>query len=206
MAAMPFTIEEHPMQHAGVRQAAIVITAKNPMVIGRERIERLKRPAGMNDVDRWLIGQAASRSDRAKVILFRAVNERGERVWQFDPGLSDEQLEEGGYVLTRALLPFHRRLLKSGMVLMVHTDWGLRECYAMRHGVRQLKSELKQSAGTQDPVVEADTWILSNMLLHVALSMDHVVSELLPTHLAMIERRLTFLKQLIVGLPQSAVD
>jgi hypothetical protein len=92
------------------------------------------------------------------------------------------------------------------MVLMVHTDWGLRECYALRHGVRQLKSELRQGTGKADPVIEADHWILSNMLLHVALSMDHVVSELLPTHLAMLDRRLAFLKNLIASLPASSVD
>lgn len=204
--AMPFTIEEHPMQHGGVHQVAVVITAKNPMVIGHDRIQRLRRPAGMSDVDRWLIQQAAQRADRAKVILFRAVNAQGERVWQFDPDLSDQELSEGGYVLTRALLPFHRRLLKSGMALMVHTDWGLRECYAMRQGVRQLKSELKRGPSPQDPVIEADHWILSNMLLHVALSMDHVITELLPTHLPMIDRRLSFLKALITNLPASAVD
>ena len=140
------------------------------------------------------------------MILFRAVNAQGERVWQFDPDLSDEELAEGGYVLTRALLPFHRRLLKSGMALMVHTDWGLRECYAMRHGVRRLKTELKRGPGPHDPVIEADHWVLSNMLLHVALSMDHVITELLPTHLAMIDRRLTFLKTLTASLPASAVD
>jgi len=108
--------------------------------------------------------------------------------------------------LTRALLPLHRRLLKSGLVLMIHTDWGLRECYAMRHGVRRLKAELKQAAGQSDPVIKADHWILSNMLLHVALSMDHVVTELLPTHLAMIDRRLAFLQKMINSLPTSAVD
>jgi hypothetical protein len=206
MPNMPFNVEEYPMQHVGVRQVAVVITAKNAMVVGRERIQRLRRPTGMNDVDRWLLEQAASRADRAKVVLFRAVNNDGDRVWQFDPSLNDNELEEGGYVLTRALLPLHRRVLASGMVLMVHTDWGLRECYAMRHGVRKLKAELQKSAGKADPVVEADRWILSNMLLHVALSMNHVVTELLPGHLAMLERRRVFLKTLVASLPASAID
>ncbi len=206
MPNMPFTVEEHPMQHAGVRQAAVVITAKNAMVVGRERIQNLKRPTGMNHVDRWLLEQAASRASRAKVILFRAMNDVGERVWQFDPALNDQELEEGGYVLTRALLPFHRRLLAAGMVLMVHTDWGLRECYAMRHGVRKLKQELEQGPDKADPIVEADRWILSNMLLHVALSMNHVVSQLLPSHLAMLERRQVFLKNLVASLPASSID
>ena len=203
---MPFNIEELPMEHGAHKEAAVVITAKNPMVIGRDRIKHLKRPATLNDVDRWLIDQAARRSSRARVILFRAMNARNERVWEFDPSLSDGELEEGGYVLTKALLPFHRRLLVNGMSLMVHTDWGLRECYAMRYGVRRLAAEIKKGQSDADPVAEADRWVLGNMLLHVALSMDHVIAELLPSHLSMIERRQDRLKRLIARLPQEAID
>ena len=93
---MPFTIEDLPIRHQELTHRAIVITPKNPMVLGRERIEALRRPTSLNKVDRWLIDQAVRRSGKSRLILFRACNRQGERVWQFDPSLSDAELEEAG--------------------------------------------------------------------------------------------------------------
>lgn len=205
--AMPFLIEEVSIRHDTSAHRAISITPKNEMVLGRERIERLRGPTSLNRVDRWLIEQAARRQGRNRLILFRACNRAGERVWQFDSSLSDPELEEAGYLLTCALLPFHRRLLHAGVVLMTHTDWGVRECYAMRHGVRKLEDELKAANVGLHPAVRAvDRWILSNMLLHVALSLEHVTERLLPLHLGMIERRWSQLESQLRELPAEAVD
>ena len=204
---MPFVVEDIGLKQGGSTHNAIVITPKRPMVLGRDRIKQLRGPTSLNRVDRWLLEQAARRKGRNRVILFRACNRQGERVWQFDPSLTDAELEEAGYLLTCALLPFHRRLLHSGVVLMVHTDWGLRECYAMRHGVRRLGDELRASAaGVEAEVRQADRWLLGNMLLHVALSLDHVAQKLLPLHLGMLERRWSQLQTLLGQLPAHAVD
>lgn len=204
---MPFLIEEISIRHDTSTHPAISITPKNAMVLGRERIERLRGPTSLNRVDRWLIQQAAQRQGRNRLILFRACNRARERVWQFDPSLSDAELEEAGYLLTCALLPFHRRLLHAGVVLMAHTDWGVRECYAMRYGVRKLEDELQATNVAVHPVVKTiDRWVLSNMLLHVALSLEHVTERLLPLHLGMIERRWSQLESQLRQLPPEAVD
>src|SRR6187401_905640 len=152
--SMPFLIEELPIRHEALVHKAIVITPKNPMVLGRERIEGLRGSTSLNRVDRWLIDQAVQRAGKSRMILFRACNRLGERVWQFDPSLSDSELEEAGYLLTCALVPFHRRLLNAGVVLMVHTDWGVRECYAMRHGVRKFENELSANAASLNKEVQ----------------------------------------------------
>ena len=204
--SMPFFIEDLPVRHQNLTHRAIVITPKNSMVLGRERIEALRRPTSLNKVDRWLIDQAVQRSGKSRMILFRACNRYGERVWQFDPSLSDAELEEAGYLLTCALVPFHRRLLNAGVVLMVHTDWGVRECYAMRHGVRKFENELSANAASLNKEVQTvDRWLLNNMLLHVALSIDHVTQRLLPLHLGMIDRRWEQLEHTLRQLPPDAV-
>ncbi len=204
---MPFNIHDVELKQDGLTHRAVVITPKRPMVLGRERIERLRGPTSLNDVDRWLIEQTARREGRNRVILFRAKNERGERVWQFDPELSDAELADAGYLLSYALVPFHRRLLNKGVVLMVHTDWGVRECYAMRSGVRRLERELSDGGpGAEAPLREIDRWLLNNMLLHVALSLEHVTERLLPHHLTMIDRRWHQLQPLLAELPRHAVD
>jgi len=88
----------------------------------------------------------------------------------------------------RRRLRLHRALLASGVVLMVHTDWGHRESFAMRYGVRALTLEIARSA-MPNTARRADGWILRNMLMHVALSFDHVVYKLLPAQIGLIERR-----------------
>src|SRR5688572_7529668 len=93
--SMPFLIEDLPIRHETLSHRAIVITPKNPMVLGRERIEALRGSTSLNRVDRWLIDQAVQRSGKSRMILFRACNRFGERVWQFDPNLSDAELEIG---------------------------------------------------------------------------------------------------------------
>jgi len=203
---MPFLIEDLPIRHETLIHRAIVITPKNPMVLGRERIEGLRGSTSLNRVDRWLIDQAVQRAGKSRMILFRACNRLGERVWQFDPSLSDPELEEAGYLLTCALVPFHRRLLNAGVVLMAHTDWGLRECYAMRHGVRKLEQELMVDTPESNKHVRSvDRWLLNNMLLHVALSIDHVTQRLLPLHLGMLDRRWEQLQSSLAQLPPEAV-
>jgi len=201
---MPFALGEVLLRHRGVERGAMVITPKTPIVVGAARLAQVGQSTTLSPVERWLLEQIKNRGERARVVLFRAVNDKRERVWQFDPALSENQLEEGGYVFSKALVPFHRRMLASGVVLMVHTDWGLRECYAMRHGLRRLVQEL-DAISVRDPVQEADRWVLSHMLLHVALGLDHVTTSLLPTHLTMIERRYRSALELVSRLPPDAI-
>jgi hypothetical protein len=202
---MPFAIGEQTVRHGSTVHRVMVITPKSAMIIGRQRIDHLRRPTGISPVERWLIEQARQRGSAARIILLRAVNNAGERVWQFDSSLTDPELEDGGYVMSRALLPFHRRLLASGVVLMVHTDWGLRECYAMRSGTQKALGELEHPQES-DPTREADRWVLTHMLLHAALNVEHIVQTLLPHHLAVVERRAPRLRELIARLPASAID
>jgi hypothetical protein len=202
---MPFVVEQHVVKKGSVPHGVMVITPRAPMIIGRKRIDELRRPSGISPVERWLIEQARLLAASGRIILFRAMNDGGERVWQFDPTLSDPELEEGGCVLSKALLPFHRRLLASGVVLMIHTDWGLRECYAMRSGVQKALLEVDRSTDS-GPTREVDCWVLNHMLLHAALKLDHVMASLLPRHLPMVERRWPRVRELVARLPPTAID
>jgi hypothetical protein len=182
----PFSIVDARVRTNKGPASVMVVTPKNRMVVDHARLDRLSKPAGLSPVEMWLIEQARLRGEGARVVLFRAVNEYGERVWEFDPSFTDSDLEQGGTIMTRALLPFHRGLLESGVVLMVHTDWGFRESYAFRHGVRVLAEQLSLSRSDDN---ELDRWILGKMLMHVALKLDHVVRTLLPAHMGLLQQR-----------------
>jgi hypothetical protein len=202
---MPFVVTEATVGSGVAARQVMLITPTRPMVVGRKRIDALRHSTGVSRVERWLIEQSRPRGAAARIVLFRAVNDAGERLWQFDPALSDPDLQDGGLVMSRALLPFHRRMMASGVVLIVHTDWGLRECYAMRSGVQKALQDLSGSPDN-DPTREADRWLLSHMLLHAALDLNHVLKTLLPAHLLMVERRWPRVRELVARLPASAID
>ena len=61
------------------------------------------------------------------------------------------------------------------------------------------------AASLNKEVQTVDRWLLNNMLLHVALSIDHVTQRLLPLHLGMIDRRWEQLEHTLRQLPPDAV-
>jgi hypothetical protein len=184
---VPFSIADERVRTPKGATKVMVVTPKNRVVVDHARLDRLSKPTGLSPVEMWLIEQARLRGEGARVVLFRAVNANGERVWEFDPSFAERDLEQGGTIMTRALLPFHRALLEAGVVLMVHTDWGFRESYAFRHGVRVQIEQLSLSARNADS--EIDRWILGNMLMHVALKLEHVLKNLLPAHIGLVKQR-----------------
>ena len=186
-AEKPFSVSDVSFGPSRQR-SAMVVTPKVPMVIDQARLDRAGKSSSLSPVEEWLVEEARCRGDGARVLLFRAANSANERVWEFDRSFDEPELQKAGAIMTRALLPLHRALLRSGVVLMVHTDWGRRESYAMRHGVRALTEEVTRSS-YGSATRRVDEWILRNMLMHVALSLNHVTQKLLPAQIGLIERR-----------------
>ena len=183
----PFTVSDVSFGVSRPR-SAMVVTPKARMVIDHARLDRAGKLSSLSPVEEWLVQEARRRGEGARVLLFRAANSANERVWEFDRSFDEPELQRAGAIMTRALLPLHRALLASGVVLMVHTDWGRRESYAMRHGVRALTDEVTRPTYAS-ATRRVDEWILRNMLMHVALSLNHVTERLLPAQMGLIERR-----------------
>jgi hypothetical protein len=160
------------------------------MVFDWKRLEGVAASTELSPVELWLIDNARASGERARITILRAVNSDGERVWFFDPAFDNAALQEAGYVLTKALLPFHRALRKAGVMLMVHSDWGDRESYGMRNGIWRCLEEFRARAKAEtDTPLENDQWVLKHMVQHMSLSLEHIVEKILPDHLTMIDRR-----------------
>jgi hypothetical protein len=199
---LPFDIADLTLTNGSAEHRALVITPKNAMVIGRDRIEKLRKSTSVNDVERSLVAQVRRR-ERVRVVLFRAKNDAGRRVWEFGPDLEDSMMDDVGVVMTKALLPLHRRLMAAGVMLMVHTDWGGRESLSLRDGMRALA----ERAGRGTTAIDvADHWLLTHMLLHVGLDQEHVTKTLLPDYLSLIDRRWERVQELIARVPPELID
>lgn len=166
------------------------------MVIGTDRLERLAGSDSVNEVERGLVDEAAQRS--ATAVILRAANDRGERLWNFDEGLSETELIEAGPIMCRALLPLHRRLAAIGVLTMVHTEWTPRDCYTMRVGAQRLLRERSQA---DDPLSGLDVWMLSEMLTYVARPAAEVTRASLPFRLLTADRDLSRLRALVAAVP-----
>lgn len=158
------------------------------MVTGRERIQRLRDAANLSEVELRTIDFIASRREFNDVVFFCGRDGAGRRVFQFDPDLTEDERLEGARVLSRALLPFHASLLAVGVVQMVHADWTVPDCYAMRTAAQRLTADLDAQAH-RTPVQELHRWIHKSMLLHTSLKLSHLIEDLLPGHLRLLEHR-----------------
>ncbi|HEY6729189.1 MAG TPA: hypothetical protein VI197_34500 [Polyangiaceae bacterium] len=202
----PFRVSETTVTSHGTVHPVLVITSRVPRVFGAERIEALKKPIALSSADRFLIEQTRERGHRIHLAVFRATNEKGDRLWAFDPGLSSAEAEELGYLITKSLLPVHRRMMANGIALLAHTECGTRECYAMRYGARRLLSELDEAPHTDAALTDVDRWILRNMLFHFALDLEHVTTSLFPNQIRTIERRWSRVSDLVTKLPRHFLD
>lgn len=202
----PFLLSETTVTSQGTVYPMLVVAARACRVFGEERIEALKQPTSLSAADRYLIEQTKKCGSRVHLLAFRATNDAGDRLWSFDPKLSSAQAEELGYLITKSLLPVHRRLMANGVALLAHTECGTRECYAMRYGVRRLLTELEQQPHAHAALTDVDRWILRNMLFHFALDLELVATSLLPNQIRMIERRWARVSDLVTKLPPQFLD
>ena len=159
------------------------------MVVDADWRARLEDgPAKLGPVDRGILERVRAEGGNAPILILRAANESGQRLWSFAEEFEASELVDVASSLVSNLMLLYRELVRLGIVLFVHTDFGTRELMPMRRGVERL---LDQIVGSDGPLGlrELDAWILRNMLLYSSLRFEHVTTQLLPAHLALLERR-----------------
>ena len=185
----PFEFAEVRVASASIEYGALVMTPRSRMVVDHAKRERLRGDhPELSAADRWIVERVRGYGGRCPILILRGADDDGERLWQFDPTFGDDELEEVGSLLSRALLPLYRRFLCAGVILFVHTEWGARETPPMRRGIARLAEEVS-AASTTAAMRDLDLWILKNMLLFSSLSTNHVIETLLPEHLRLVAHR-----------------
>jgi hypothetical protein len=174
------------------------------MVFGRTKLNEVNTGTELNARDRWLLTEVER--CKARIAVLRSVNTYGERVWAVDPELSESEATQLGYILTRGLLPVHRRLVALGITLFAHTDWGLKETEAMRGGVARMLEALAQRPRAHAAIQEIDLWILKHFIFHFGMPYQHIMDKVLPEHLKLIDTRTARIAELVTRLPNAAID
>jgi hypothetical protein len=185
---------EHTLTTPIGERVALVIAPTEAVRVGLDRIVPRVGPPRMSSLDQQVLEQAEARAPRIQLGIFRGANGHGGS-WGFDPAMDEhEAIRLAEYLLPGQMIVY-RGLLRLGVCLFVHIDWGSLECAAFRAAAAKIADGLhdrlsRGSAEPPNPADVVDLWVLRNLTFFFSLSFDHLVSTILPEKLALMEKRM----------------
>lgn len=186
----------------------LVVTPRVHLVLGQERLARLRANARPSELDDSLYLRVKSASSPPSVVVFRAKNDDGTGSWGFHPQLSDAQARELAKRLVRTHVESHRRLFATGVLGVVHTDYGLREAELFRAAEGELAQEeeerAKNETGTASALAQLNTWTLRTLSFTYTLRAPKVIADLLPSTIVMLERSAPMVKEMLAAAAVAA--
>lgn len=168
---------------AGIRRV-LVVSADADTVFGAEKLAELR-----TSVDLTTFNEIAAQIDQGSVphaVCIRGRGPDGSGQFRMAPSLDDEELDELGYRLLRALMPAMRRITRAGVMLVAAVELRVREQAALRAGAARLLARVRQSVAT-DPTerrAAAETQrVLEQHLIWSGVGLETALTELLPSRL-----------------------
>lgn len=210
--ASTFLIEETVLETPKGRRTALAFTPRDRIVVGRRRLERLRRLVEVSPADQAILAAARAHHGKGQLLIFRAKTAAGEPAWDLSDELEPAELSELGLLLVRSQVPTLRALAKQGALVMVHVALSPRAAGALKRGTKEVLRELRMrslSDGTMgdardDAVRKLDTWLLQHLSFYFGLSFERAMSGTIPDMVPLLEQRETTLKQLLGAAPRSA--
>ncbi len=181
---MPLTCESLAMQTTMGERWALVLTPTTELLLSSPPNLR----GELSDADRWILGHAehAARTRGASVCILRGEGPRG-GCYRFDAGLDRERAAALAEAMLEGQLLAYREMVRLGMCLFVHADFGYREAEAFRDATDAVARALERRTG---PEAEVDLWILQNLVFFFTVSFENLVTTVLPDKLPMMEKRM----------------
>lgn len=173
---------------------ALIVTPDREMVVGRDRLDDLRRVDDPGALDETIL-DAARRHPNANYLIFRGRGEDGGVRYRFDDALSDDEARELAGRMVRSQLKTYRRLVAAGMHLLLHAELGFREVELFRSETRVALAEIERASGLPDAVQALDAWILQHLTYFFAISYAKLIEETLPSLLPLLERRAPQLRE-----------
>ena len=128
--------------------------------------------------------------------------------WAFAPELTSDEARELGELLLGAQMNVYRGLLRAELCLFVHVEFGPVEVDAFRMAAATRIAECAallaspESSTRQRALVEADLWILRNVVYFFELRYEAMIERILPEKLALLEKRMHRVRDMVLALPE----
>lgn len=194
-------VEEATLETNDGPRVALIVTP-SPVVVGRARLEALRKSVAAGALDREIIDEVRKRAGRVKALVIRGVD------WRVDPALDVHDREELGLLLTRSQLPTYRRFLSAGMVVVVHGEFGPVETEVFRRGAEHVIADIESSPAKRvdDRALQrVDLFNLKHLCFFFSLSIDRLLREILPPQLKLFETRAERIRDMLDAVPPASI-
>lgn len=155
----------------------------------------------LSDADRWILDTAryAVEEELASFCIFRGRDETTGGAYGFAEALSEDDAAEVATAMLQGQILVYREMVRLGLCLIVHTDFGYAEAAAFRTAIDRLLTQLEPKASGDD--LEArrarlDQWILQNLVFFFTGSFETLASTILPDKLPMMEKRMERIRRM----------
>ena len=183
-------------------RTAMVITPRSHVRVDPSSVESEGK---MTALDETLLREAQARSPRITFCVFRGRSDEDDGSWRFADGMTQAQDRDLAARLLPGQMICYRGLLRAGVSLFVHADWGERETDAYRwavdHRIAELRDEVHPGETTGTSAGAIDLWILRNLTFFFTLSFAKLIETILPDKLALMETRMERIRRLVGLLP-----
>lgn len=160
---------------SGPRQVLVGVPLDDAVMTVRT-LEELRSDAPTGLPHESLVAAVRASREPIDAVVLRGRASDGSGQFRLPRSLDDDQLEEVGYLLTRAQLRAWRPLLTNGVLAIARVELRMWELAALRSGATRLLAEL-------DGTASDDAWLLKNAVLNSGVGIDTALGELLPQRL-----------------------
>lgn len=189
---MMFLFEERVFETPVGQRAAMIITPAAHLRIDETR--RADPGEGLGSVDAEILAQGELRAQRVELAIFRGRDDHGLGSWAFADHVSDAAARRLARTMLESHLHLYRGLMKAGLCLYIHVEWGARELEAFRAVTEDKLAELEAQVGDRDDLDDhpgaIDIWILRNLVFYFSVSLDKLLGSILPDKLPLMQKRI----------------
>jgi hypothetical protein len=175
----------------------LVAQPEECVVIDRAMIDARRHATGMSKADASIF--AALNRHPYDVLVFQGGDGEGGTRFELSQDITAARLADAGSVLVRGQLGVYRGLARYGAIVLVNAEMGEREIEAFRDGtgmvIDQIEAKLPSAPNPRE--LNLDLWLLRHMAIYSSLSLESVLTQLLPNQLPMLETRASRIQKLL---------
>jgi hypothetical protein len=167
---------------------ALVVTPTQTVLVGRARLQELRRKGAIGQVDRELVERVNSAEGRYDCVVFRGRGADSSHYYRLDETLDEHEFAELARRLIVSKLPCWRSLLERGVPAIVHTEFGSSAMH-LRNACRELAQSKSPDPNAGKRIAEVDVWLLAHMVFFFSQNYDATMGTLLPDKLPLLDLR-----------------
>lgn len=211
---MALRLDEHGIDTASGRKTVLVATPTGHIRAGRAKLAELRGSLATSAVDTEIVEHIERRPHGTfAAFVFCGHATDGSGSWRFADELGDDERFELGYLMWRSQLPLNRFCAAAGMFDNVYVEWTDAEIESFSAAADRMAWELRNGPALHpDPdtptarLARLDLWLVQRHSFFLSMSLDTILTRILPPRFARLEARAPVLRELLEGLPVRALN